>query len=243
MFGLIWAWFALKLLDQLAPDPSKTAPRYQRPVRRRPPARRRQPGPVRPPPSVTPPPVARGPIPAPSPLPVYSPPWPQVVPAGLPPFPGPGWTPDAPPPPAVVQRASALLASLWQGGEGTYKVEQTAGRWIAYRATSMGTKRGVVAYRLAAPAMSPAPEPMVPVPAASRPPATSPASPLGLRTLRRGSPYTSDVVVLQKRLGITADGKFGPGTEAAVKAYQRAHNLTVDGVVGPATWASLMGRS
>lgn len=35
------------------------------------------------------------------------------------------------------------------------------------------------------------------------------------------------------------DSKFGDGTEAAVKAFQKSKGLTVDGVVGPKTWAAL----
>lgn len=108
------------------------------------------PGPVAPPPAPLPP------FPSPSaptvtPAAYHPPAWPQVVPAGLPAFPGPGWTADEPPGPGVVARAWALLSQLWASGAGTFKIEQTQGRWIAYRATAMGTKKGVVAYKLREP--------------------------------------------------------------------------------------------
>jgi peptidoglycan DL-endopeptidase CwlO len=44
---------------------------------------------------------------------------------------------------------------------------------------------------------------------------------------------------VQQKLGLAADGVFGPQTRKAVRAYQRAHGLAVDGVVGPATLQSL----
>ena len=45
----------------------------------------------------------------------------------------------------------------------------------------------------------------------------------------------SDVKWLQERLQIEVDGKFGPATDRAVRAFQANHNLEVDGRVGPKT--------
>jgi hypothetical protein len=47
------------------------------------------------------------------------------------------------------------------------------------------------------------------------------------------------VRLAQRRLGVGADGVFGPGTRRAVKSFQRSHGLPADGVVGPATWSAL----
>ena len=40
-----------------------------------------------------------------------------------------------------------------------------------------------------------------------------------------------DVKKLQAKLGLAADGNFGPGTEAKVKEWQAANGLTADGLV------------
>jgi putative peptidoglycan binding protein len=57
----------------------------------------------------------------------------------------------------------------------------------------------------------------------------------GARVQTRGSA----VRLLQRRLGISADGVFGPGTARAVRRFQRSHGLTADGIVGPGTWSAL----
>jgi chitosanase len=66
------------------------------------------------------------------------------------------------------------------------------------------------------------------------------------RLLRLAAPYMEgdDVRALQQALaaagyGVSVDGVYGPGTEAAVRAVQGAMGLGVDGIVGQATRAAL----
>lgn len=75
-------------------------------------------------------------------------PFPQTVPPGLPPFPGPAWRPWSPVPSAVATRASQLLPVLWRSGAGTRKQEMTSGAWTTYVATQMGQLHGVTAHKL-----------------------------------------------------------------------------------------------
>lgn len=51
------------------------------------------------------------------------------------------------------------------------------------------------------------------------------------------------VMQLQTKLGLTADGDFGPLTESAVKIWQAANGLQVDGIVGDLTWDKLFGQT
>jgi hypothetical protein len=73
-----------------------------------------------------------------------------------------------------------------------------------------------------------------PIPAAE--PATQPGGAPGRPTIRRGS--TGEAVrQLQLALHIEpADGIFGAGTEASVRAFQRLNGLVPDGIVGPKSW-------
>ena len=53
-----------------------------------------------------------------------------------------------------------------------------------------------------------------------------------------------DVMTLQKVLNewgypVSADGIFGPQTDAAVRRFQQSQHLTADGIVGQRTWAAL----
>lgn len=184
--------------------------------------------------------------------PTSAPPWPAVTPTGLPPFPGPGWEYDEPPPPAVVQRARELAAPLWRWGKGQIKQEQTAGRWITYRAEIVANgKQGVVAYREKRPRLAPGtppPPPSVPF-GVPHPSSTAPSSPsappaqgglppsFALPVLSYGiglkpAPPSQDVITLQLKLqehgfmkGGSADGRFGTGTRDAVLAFQKARGL------------------
>lgn len=77
-------------------------------------------------------------------------------------------------------------------------------------------------------------------------PSSSVSAALLSGSLRRGASGPS-VTELQRALARegfdpgAVDGKFGPQTERAVRAFQRANGLEVDGVVGPRTRAALSG--
>ncbi|CAB4174595.1 Glycoside hydrolase, family 19, catalytic [uncultured Caudovirales phage] len=58
--------------------------------------------------------------------------------------------------------------------------------------------------------------------------------------LKKGS-SGEDVKRLQAKLGIKADGAFGPGTESNVKEWQASNGLTADGIVGDTTWSKMFG--
>lgn len=58
----------------------------------------------------------------------------------------------------------------------------------------------------------------------------------------------AEITLLQQQLAAagfrpgSVDGRFGPATEAALLAFQRAHGLLPDGIAGPISWHALTGR-
>ena len=60
--------------------------------------------------------------------------------------------------------------------------------------------------------------------------------------LKNGS-KGEEVKQLQTLLGLSADGSFGPMTEAKVKEWQTKNGLTADGIVGPSTWGKMFGAT
>ena len=53
--------------------------------------------------------------------------------------------------------------------------------------------------------------------------------------------YRNLTKIVQKAVGVTADGKYGYNTKLAVKAYQKKKGLAADGVVGLNTWKKILG--
>ncbi|CAA9210768.1 MAG: hypothetical protein AVDCRST_MAG76-102 [uncultured Acidimicrobiales bacterium] len=96
-------------------------------------------------------------------------------------------------------------------------------RWMA----------GVASATLLIPNVS---QPADPAAAGAAPPLH--AVPLTGSTLSLGD-QGQEVKLVQRRLRVAVDGRFGPRTRRAVQALQRAAGLAPDGVVGPLTWAAL----
>ncbi len=80
-------------------------------------------------------------------------------------------------------------------------------------------------------------------PSAGSPPAPEPPTTTEHHVLLENGSEGRQVRLLQEKLGIVADGVFGPESEAAVRSFQAAHGLEVDGIVGPRTSAALAGEA
>jgi len=75
---------------------------------------------------------------------------------------------------------------------------------------------------------------------ASKPAATAPAAKKEFKAFKIGSKGSS-VKKVQDALGLTADGDFGPGTDKAVKDFQKKNKLTPNGIVDSITYKKILG--
>lgn len=71
-----------------------------------------------------------------------------------------------------------------------------------------------------------------------------------MRIFRLGDEGTEVLDIQQRLVSLDAridpselEGRFGPSTDAAVRAFQARRNLRVDGLVGPDTWGQLVEAS
>lgn len=69
---------------------------------------------------------------------------------------------------------------------------------------------------------------------------TAPAAKKEFKPFKIGAKGSS-VKKVQEALGLTADGQFGPGTDKAVKAFQKKSSLPVTGVVDATTYKKILG--
>ncbi len=58
-------------------------------------------------------------------------------------------------------------------------------------------------------------------------------------TIRQGS-TGPDVALWQSIVGVTVDGKFGPQTDQATRAWQKQRGILSDGIVGAGTWTAAL---
>lgn len=65
-----------------------------------------------------------------------------------------------------------------------------------------------------------------------------PTQPAAAQELERGN-TGDDVRAVQRALGVSADGEFGPVTRRAVRDFQARNGLVADGIVGPNTRRAL----
>jgi cell wall-associated NlpC family hydrolase len=75
-------------------------------------------------------------------------------------------------------------------------------------------------------------------PAQARGSSTAPTAVTTCATLSPGAVGPA-VKTIQKAIGATPDGDFGPATQKSVRSWQRTHSVPVTGVIDAATWTSL----
>jgi peptidoglycan hydrolase-like protein with peptidoglycan-binding domain len=138
-------------------------------------------------------------------------------------------------------------ASDWSAatGGGATGAHRTASVQPLSFAAKAAPPAGVKATRASAttkarPAAKHAARPSAASIAAARP--APPKNPMADGELTKGE-HGAAVAAVQQKLGLPADGIYGPSTLRAVEAFQKHNGLTADGRVGPATLQALQHPS
>ena len=125
------------------------------------------------------------------------------------------------------------------------RIGSPGGKWVHYEISpAMADNPDAVRAALSAIASgSPAPAAPAPAQASSN---NGGGAPAGLKFEYPGSPVKlgskgDAAKLVQAIIGVTADGDFGPKSDAALKAWQKANGLKDDGVAGPTTWKKMFG--
>lgn len=64
---------------------------------------------------------------------------------------------------------------------------------------------------------------------------TTVASTTQTTTINAAATQTKQIMQVQTKLGVPADGKWGPSSIESLKAWQQKNGLTADGIIGPLT--------
>lgn len=129
-------------------------------------------------------------------------------------------------------------SEAWELSLGRSRARRRAAqmRFVPARTRAKRISLGTLVALTAAPAASLGDGSVSPALASTK---TAPATTTKHEILLRKGSHGRQVSLLQKALGVKADGVFGPETEAAVIAFQRDRGIEADGVVGPETKAAL----
>ncbi len=155
--------------------------------------------------------------------------------------------PDAQGRPGAMARRFGIMYIIWN--KKMWRAYDPGRGWAAYTGSSPHTDHVHVSFSWdgaygrtswwtgkALTTVSPGPAAPAKPPAAPKPP-TAPAP--VYKVLVRGA-TGADVALAQKVIGVTADGVFGPRTEAALKAWQSRNGVKATGVLDLATWSKMV---
>src|SRR5213080_83041 len=137
---------------------------------------------------------------------------------------------------AIVASDNGVGAFAPTASAGAAAQKRVAHRIEQVRPATVAGRKATVSRPPAGPAQVKKNQPTAASIAAARP--APPRNPMADGELTRGE-HGAAVASMQQKLGVTADGIYGPSTLGAVKTFQKGQALVPDGRVGPATLAAL----